>query len=209
MFDTPDLRPLCLAPFVAIFVGFIVYASGLGIKWLIENKTGKPLSWLKPIILLTSLIVAPVACVASVFLNIGAFDPLPWFEPTPENVIGEWQLATDTVYALEKWENFPVQEHALVFKDDGTFIMNNVPNFWIEWRTVSSGERYVTGSGTWQIAKPYDQWTIIAKLHTINDIQYRDSEVTFYFERHLPPYQLVIRWFEGKENPLMFRFDKQ
>jgi hypothetical protein len=130
MFDTPDLAPLCIAPFVAILIGFLVYGSGSVIKWFIETRTGKPLSWLKSVTLITAIIIVPVACVASVLLNIGALDPLPWFKPTPKNVIGEWQLASSTVDALEHWENYPVQQHMLVFKDDGTFTMNNVPNFW-------------------------------------------------------------------------------
>jgi hypothetical protein len=209
MFDTPDLRPVCLAPFVAIFIGFIVYGLSLIINWVIEYKTAKAVSWLKPFSLIVTIFIVPTACVASVFLNIGALDPLPWFTPASENVIGEWQLATSTANALEEWENCPVEQHRLVFKDDGTFIVNNVPNFWDDFRAINDDQKYITGSGTWRIIQPHEQYVVIAKFRTLNLQQHIDSEVLFYFEKHLPPYQLVIRWFEGKENSLMFRFDKQ
>lgn len=210
MFDTPDLVPLCVAPFVAIFIGLLVYGSGSIIKKFIETKTGKPLPWLRSVTLFATIIIVPISCVASALLKIGAGDPEPWFEPTPDNIIGEWQLAPSTVDVIETWEYFPVQKHTLVFQDDGTFTMNNVPNIWRDLSSVMDNDvKYVTGSGTWQLTRLYEQWAVVVEFQTVNDIQFQGSEAVFYFEKHLPPYQLVIRWFEGKENHLMFRFDKQ
>ena len=210
MFDTPDLVPLCVAPFVAIFIGLLVYGFGSIIKKIIEAKTHKPLSWLKSFTLFATTIIVPISCVASALLNIGASDPKPWFKPNPDNIIGKWQLAPDTIDVLEDWENLVVQKHTLSFKDDGTFEVSNVPNFWRDLSSLASNdEKYVTGSGTWQLTQLYEQWVVVAKFDAVNDGQFQGSEVIFHFEKHLPPYQLVILWFEGRENSIIFRFNKQ
>ena len=99
MFDTPDLAPFCFAPFVAIVGGFLVYGIGLFIGIFVEKKTGKKPDGWKSIVLGLSIGLAPVICIASVVLEIGAFDPAPWFKPTDNNIVGTWILSADPTEA--------------------------------------------------------------------------------------------------------------
>jgi hypothetical protein len=58
------------------------------IKKAIEKKTGKSQNWIKELALVLSIAVLPIACIASVGLEIGANDPAPWFKPTQANIVG-------------------------------------------------------------------------------------------------------------------------
>ena len=62
MFDTPDLGPLCVAPFIAIFVGLIIYISGRIIIYIGSKKSVRIKSQWKEYILLIAVVSIPVIC---------------------------------------------------------------------------------------------------------------------------------------------------
>jgi hypothetical protein len=198
MFDTPDLGPLCAAPFIAAFVGMLIFGFGSIITTIIEKKTGKKPSWGSPIIWLCCLVFIPSSCCVSIGLEIGASSPAPWFEPNTDNVVGEWKLSPETVRMIEAnphWLDIPLPAQELIFKDDGTFLLENIPSFWLTWdKTKIVNEKYFSGSGTWYLGQMVgterNEWVVFARFQMING--HSDNRLMrFYFEGHLPPYKLV------------------
>lgn len=208
MFDTPDLAPLCLAPFIGVFIGFFAYLVGPVIGSFIEKKTNKQYSWIRPSLLFSFLLIAPIACFASVALEIGSFLPAPWFKPLNNSIVGHWELSSDTVEYIQDHYNLSVQAHELVFNRDGTFHLINAPTFWGFLDTDNPGyERYISGSGTWYLGQEEGsqrlEWILYTQFNVINNSS--DNRIMrFYFEGHLPPYTLIPL----DENILRFRFNK-
>ena len=195
MFDTPDLAPLCFAPFVAIVGGFLVYGIGLFIGVFVEKKTGKKPSGWKSIVLGLSIGLAPVICIASVALEIGAFDPAPWFKPTANNIVGTWILSADPTDELPKPANFQPPARELVFDNDGTFQANEIPDMW-SYTDISELNHvdYISGSGTWYLTQEQGtqrvEWVLFTEFRKI-DNQDDIRTMRFYFQGHLPPYILA------------------
>jgi hypothetical protein len=196
MFDTPDLMPCCLAPFMAFIVGFTVYGLGSGVDLIIEKRTGKKSAWFHSFILLLVFILVPTSCIASVALDIGVRDPAPWFTPTSKDVIGKWELAADDIDYLQKYNNIPVLANELVFNQDGTFYITNIPTFWGLWDSKNKKwvAKYIFGSGTWRLGQiegtERQEWILFAQFHEANNLP-ENRIIRFYFQGHLPPYRLA------------------
>jgi hypothetical protein len=198
MFDTPDLGPLCYAPFVAIFSGFFVYGIGSVIGQFIQKRTGKkPAGWNDLIIFLVMLII-PLSCIASVFLEIGAFQPAPWFDPTANSIAGKWELTKNNIDFMEGLK-IPIKPHELVFNSDGTFYVTNIPTFWGLFDDANKkwNAKYMSGSGIWHLE--HVQWTreeviVIIEFQKIDgqsiDTNHRSHHIRFFFIGHIPPYEL-------------------
>ena len=209
MFDTPDLMPLFVAPFVAILVGAITLAVGLTIRVAIEKTTNRKPAWLKVFVLLAPIGVVPIACIASIALEIGAIDPAPWFRPTTHDIVGKWELSSETTRLLGEWYHLTVSSDELVIESDGAFRLKNVPTFWgLLDSNLPENERYISGSGTWYLGQvegtERPEWVIFAQFQEING--HPDSRLMrFYFEGHLPPYELNTLDSAG----LVFRFQEK
>jgi hypothetical protein len=208
MFDTPDLSPLCTAPFVAIIAGFFVYAVGIVVNLFIEKKGRKKRPWLIPFAMSLSIITVPIACAASVALEIGAREPAPWFQPTSGDIAGVWKLSSNTKDALQDWK-VTVSEHELVFNQDGTFHVTNLPSFWGLEDSLKTGvQGNISGSGTWYLEQVEGtqrlEWVIFAQFKEFEG-RFDKTLMRFYFEGHLPPYDLIS--LDG--DILGFRFRKQ
>lgn len=212
MFDTPDILPLCVAPFVAILVGVIVYIMGYVIwsvigKWGLNRFTTKKI-YSKLIIGFIAVVFAWAGCIASIGLRIGAWSPAPWFSPTNNTVIGEWILSTNSINHLQDWYDFSVPTHKLVFNEDGTFYSENIPTFWGVSSAKENKDSFITGTGTWYLGQipgtERMEWIVFTNFQFING-QEDDRQMRFYFEGHLPPYQLVTL----DSTDLKFRFEKK
>ncbi len=193
MFDTPDFSPVCFGLSLAVLVGILVYAIGP----IIENKLFKKRTGLGPFL---AMIVTPFVCIASIALNLGVRSPAPWLKPTNGDVIGTWHLSPQTVNVLQEWDKLPVLDHEIVFKENGTFYLNNVPNFWRSLLKPQEGEeKYVNGSGTWNLDRFEEEWGIFARFQKLNISPDKSliksdpdkSLVIFYFEGYLPPYTII------------------
>jgi len=215
MFDTPELTPLCIAPFVGLIFGLVLYIISQIIAIRIGKKTGKIPNWLisnlPPIIVVLSI----AACFASVALEIGTMDPAPWFTPTERNVVGAWILTPETIRFLEEDNrDIPVQPHELIFKNDGTFHITNIPTFWglFDAKNKKWHAKYMSGSGIWHLGQVEGsrrlEWVVFAQFQEIDgqevDTANQDWLVRFYFEGHLPPY--ILRSLDGD---LGFDFHKK
>jgi len=192
MFDTPDLGPLCVAPFVAIGTGILVIVIGLISDVFIEKKTGKRLGWWL-IIFITTFAIVPLACIVSTALDIGARDPAPWFKPSTNDIAGKWKLAAGFTDDLPKSQaSKPAKE--LVFYKDGTFKANGIPDLW-SYTDLSNLNHvsYISGSGTWYLGQVQGtqrlEWTLFTVFQEINGRTDRRT-MRYFFQGHLPPYTL-------------------
>lgn len=195
MFDTPDLRPLCAAPFVAISIGILINVIGSAVDFLLEKKTGrKPGCW-GPRAGAFTIPIILIACIASAALEIGASDPAPWFKPTTYDIVGEWKLAADPTDDLPKPAHMPEPARKLVFYKDGTFLALEIPDLW-SYSELSKRNHvsYISGSGTWYLGQVQGtqrlEWVLFTEFCKIDD--HADSRtMRYYFQGHLPPYTLA------------------
>lgn len=210
MFDTPDLGPLCIAPFVAAFVGVFVYAIGSAIGSILEKRTGKKQPSLKPFLWFLVIIVVPIACFASIGLEIGVRSPAPWFKPSTNDIVGRWELSLSTINAIQELYHRAVSPAEIVFSEDGTFHLNNNPTFWGLDEAAKAGSiPYVSGSGTWHLGQVEGaqrvEWVVFAQFKIVNE--HTDNRlVRFYFEGYLPPYALIAL---DNDSYVFFRYQKR
>ncbi len=195
MFDAPDLGPLFLAPFVAAFVGVFIYFIGSITDTVIEARTGKRRAGLSALVISLIIIVVPIACFASAALEIGARSPAPWFTPGTNDIVGAWELTAENIRLLNERQGINVQTHELVFNDDGTFRLDNIPTFWGSWDPKQAdNSKIISGSGTWYLGQVDGterlEWVIFAQFQTVNGRSDK-TRIRFYFENHLPPYTLI------------------
>ncbi len=206
MFDTPDLGPLFFAPFIGLFVG-----AWVGLIVFILLSTVWKVSITKKVIIsivLASLLTG-VACVASVALDVGAVNPNPWFPPKTGDIVGTWRLTATTVEALQDEYNAQIGPHELVFRDDKTFQINNIPSFWgLPDHANKKSPPYLNGSGIWELDRIQGaerlEWIIRSTFNEING-QPNHAEIRFYLYGHLPPY-ILLNFDSG---PLIFRFQRK
>ena len=182
MFDTPDFAPLCVGPVIALIVGGLILAIGT----IIEKKTVKK-ETVRALSRLIAWIIASIACCVSVRHDIGSSMSYPLLI-TSKDVVGTWHLSQASVDYLQR-KGYTIAAHELVFKDDGTFHMDSVPNVW-GYLDQSPKGRYITGSGTWRIQR-IQTWEIVAHFQTING-QVSDTKVFFHFYGLWPPYRLRV-----------------
>jgi hypothetical protein len=195
MFDTPDLMPLCLAPFIAVFIGVLVLAGGFVFGRYVEKEVGKQAKWWRVLVIILTIVIIPITCFVSVNLEIGARDSAPWFKPATRNIAGKWILAPDPTDNLPRPENLPNPARRLVFYKDGTFVAIEIPDMW-SYTDMSelNHVEYFSGSGTWYLGQVEGtqrmEWVIFTEFLEIDGKE--DSRtMRFYFEGHLPPYTLA------------------
>jgi hypothetical protein len=190
MFDTPDLGPCCIAPWIAILAAVLI----LGIGPIIElklRKKGFNRLW-SPLI---ALLMAPIVCVVSVNLDIGAMDPAPWFEPAANDIAGEWELDAAPTDDLPKSAQVPEPAKELVFYKDGIFNANEIPDLWSYTDPSKLNHvSYISGSGNWYLGQVQGtqrlEWTLFTEFREING-RADSRTMRYYFQGHLPPYTLA------------------
>ena len=198
-----NLVPFCVAPVVAVAIGVLVWNLGT----FAEKKVFKKAIGISQII---ALFLMTVVCATGIGLSMGESNPVPRLAPQSEDIIGEWSLSKDTTERLQEWYNFTVAEHHVVFRDNHTFSMINVPDFWSPLDgSISVKEHVLSGEGIWRMEQENDNWILILHFETINGSRKQNAEASFYFEGRLPPYQLIIRNMVDKENEVRFVFEKE
>jgi hypothetical protein len=161
---------------------------GSGVRFISRKLSGNDSKRLQSSFSLVGVAVGMAICVISAGLGIPSRDPAPLFKPTNNSIIGPWKLNTDN-YAI------PISPHSMVFKDDGTFYMSNVPSLWaLEGNWTLDMVKYISGSGVWHIDSDYSlgqkEWAVIAQFNHVNGKD--DTRImNFYFIGYLSPYTLV------------------
>jgi hypothetical protein len=197
MFDV-DIMPLCVAPFVTIVVAVFVFTIGSLFKRRIEKKTGERQNGLNTIITLICISSMPIVCALSTYLNIGTEVPHPWLKPSTFDVSGQWTFSKCTSHRFkEQWSNFSNVPGKIEFKNDHTFMVENLPAPWgLNDHSDLYTEEYISsGSGKWYIETTSgrlggDEWMLYAQFQEINQAE-SNRLVGFYFDGQLPPYNLA------------------
>ncbi len=198
MFDTPDLGPLCIAPWIGLWAGIVVYLLAV----FFTRRLPK-FGWIAPLPI--SLIICLVVTYASISLRIGEHDTTPWVMPSSKDVVGTWHLEPHFVDHLREFQGYVVPPHSIEFREDGTFEMRNVPNLWITLSDEGSDDQTeFDAEGTWTIAdqdsiyysKPI--YVVFLRYEYLNldnvDLAetpvYVDGKIPIFFRGHIPPYSL-------------------
>jgi hypothetical protein len=199
MFDGLDTGLLCCAPFVALFIGAIVYTLGSFFRNRVEGKSNQKDSGVRILITLASIVIVPFACISSLFLNIGSAVPSPWIKPTTSNISGQWVLSKCSSDRFEqRWINMPETPGYIEFRDNKTFEIENLPVLWgLSDPEHKNDGQYVSGAGTWYLEETSGrigvrEWILFAQLNEINR-EKANRVIGFYFDGHLPPYTLAYK----------------
>ncbi len=160
-----------------------------------KKEVIKKEDWFRTSVWIVVIAIIPASCVGSIALEIGARDPAPWFAPSKSNIVGKWEFTPYTSKVFEEWTSLTAPKHELVFNDDGTFYVNNLPIYWRELDTYKTGkEENINGSGTWYLGQTEGtqrmEWIIFTQFQDING-QNDNRQMRFYFQGHLPSYTLV------------------
>jgi uncharacterized membrane protein len=193
--------PLCVAPFIAIFVGIFVFMIGAVAQVMIEKKQGGKQFRNLPFMLigLISIGMIPIACIISLSLQIGTAVPHPWIKPSILDISGQWTLSKCTAQRFkEQWNNFSDLPSKIDFKYDHTFTVENLPALWaLNYNSddIHVGEYISSGSGKWYMKQVYgrlgdEEWMLYAQFQEINKIA-STRLIGFYFDGQLPPYNLA------------------
>ena len=122
-------------------------------------------------------------------------------KPDSKDLVGTWIPTKDTLQEIRKRGGYPVAEHKIVLREDGSFSLMNMP----DWRDNGSGESHSklnSSSGTWILAtdvKPgfFSTWRI--ELHYSNLI---DGGFDVYYQN--PPYLIFVRVGDPNSGDAMF-----
>lgn len=184
--STSCLTPLCVALAIALVTGGCVLVIGMAAEnRLSKGKTKYGLSRT------IALLIAVGFCCGSLTLNLGGGPSWPLLI-TRGDVVGTWYLTQSSASLLQR-RGHPVAAHAVVFRDDGVFYMNNVPSEVMGGLRQPAREEYdyINGSGTWRLLRGVQTWEVVAQFQMING-RVSDERTTFSFIGSWPPYELLI-----------------
>ncbi len=180
MFDSPDLTPGCVGPLIGLAVGSIVLVLGMLIeKRLFKGTTKYALS------AALALLAGIAVCCEAIGLNLGSSVSYPLLITSPD-VAGQWYVSPDTVTYLQRRGYSVAADNELVFNNDGTFRMRNIPKLWSHIDPTPGDD--VTGSGTWRLSH-FQTWMVTLRFATINDRPSNEA-LAFDFIGSWPPYTL-------------------
>ncbi len=94
--------------------------------------------------------------------------PAPQCKPSENDLAGEW-VPTGASLARMREAGYTVSVHSLAFNEDGTFVMTNMPDWWLDANGDASGGFY-SGSGMWQLVKggSGERWRVYLYFITLS-----------------------------------------
>jgi hypothetical protein len=163
---------LVVAMCASIIAGFIAYiVSSLFSKKKLHNR-GLPIT--------IAIVITPVVFC----LTLGSLcqwslsDPTnPRKKPASENIVGVWVPTPSSLQNMQEEGKYEISTHTLTFKKDETFVMVNMPDWWLNSFGKSTGGFY-SGSGTWEITKDRGRWKI--RVHFTSLPGYRSGLITWW-----------------------------
>ncbi len=187
----PIFNPVYWVFGVAILVGALLVAGALGgISFGISTKLAKAKKETS-----TSIGIFVVALVFIItfcgLCNLSLSDPsLPVKKPSTDNIVGIWEPTEMSLQSMSEEGNYEISTHTIEFKDDGTFKMVNMPDWWVNSFGESTGGFY-SGNGTWEISKRQSAWEIVLDFNTLTN--YPNGLITSFLLRgRKPPYNITI-----------------
>lgn len=121
-------------------------------------------------------------------------------KPKRENLIGVWRPDKATLDDIHKRGHYPDAKYEIILREDGTFSLRNIPDWWTFEQFGESGGKFVSFDGRWDLTAYSGPWEI--SLVTTNNEGY---SVNVY--RQKPPYSLFLRLGDPNDGDAMI-FDR-
>lgn len=98
-----------------------------------------------------------------------AFLGLPQPEPTREDIVGVWVPTPESIL-LMKQKGYRTSTHVMEFKEDGTFVMTNMPDCWQGWGGFYEPKgRFDSGLGVWEVSEgAWGGWHVMVHFTGLN-----------------------------------------
>jgi hypothetical protein len=141
--------------------------------------------------------------IALALLLGGCLKPIPvWREwqftrsqPAEEDVVATWRPTAETLREIRNRGGYLMAEPELILREDHTFIMRNMPDWWRDGFGKSHGT-LESGDGKWNLASEDHVWVIRLHFPTLG------TSVHLY-RRH-SPYLIFIRIGDPDTGDAMF-----
>ncbi|MCP4371287.1 MAG: lipocalin family protein [Deltaproteobacteria bacterium] len=123
--------------------------------------------------------------------------PSPRTKPSTEDIIGVWTVSTNSARKIQTLE----------FKENGTFVMINMPTWWLSNTAGPDDNLFDTGSGTWNLIKDSDSgWLVKVHLEVVDE-QNVDIEKKLYLMGSEKPYNIYI-WYRNDPDEGVLDYEK-
>jgi len=89
-------------------------------------------------------------------LNNPPFNPaelnFTWRKPVRSDLVGTWVPTSDSLSDLQKRGGYIISKHELTLREDGSFSLLNMPDWWLN-DFGESRHGFDSGSGTWSLTQ--------------------------------------------------------
>ena len=109
-------------------------------------------------------------------------------KPNQADVLGTWVPTAATIKDLRERGGYAVSKHQLILRDDGTFAMVNMPDWWLD-GVGQSRKSFESGSGKWRFYQDHDPWTVWAVELEFSKFVIPNA---IHLQRQKPPYLIHI-----------------
>jgi hypothetical protein len=110
-------------------------------------------------------------------------------KPAQEDIVGVWSPTPACLEWMREKGGYRISTHTLTFRQDGTFKMTNMPDWWLNFGDSNGG--FYSGSGTWKIDRVSDKWAIDVQLTSFSSYQ-NVFGTSFGLSGQKPPYQIYV-----------------
>lgn len=85
---------------------------------------------------------------------------IPATQPTINQLTGTWTLSAISLNRMRSQGGYKISTHTLTLREDGTFDLINMPDWWLN-DFGDSRRGFYSGSGTWEVGKDSQGYWII------------------------------------------------
>jgi hypothetical protein len=169
----PAYQPLFQAIGLLIYAGIVAVVATAcgalvgGIGYLVFRKSPRRVVGLglpSFMAILTTLVLFPMICCGLyAWIWIGESElraklSTPGQTVSEEDIVGTWTLDSASLERMEDEGGYEISTHTLTFRDDGTFELANMPD-WFGFPGIPTGG-FWSGSGTWGIEEYSGKWQV-------------------------------------------------
>jgi hypothetical protein len=109
-------------------------------------------------------------------------------KPKKEYLIGTWTPDKETIQDIRTRGHYPEAIHEIILREDGTFSIINMPDWWNN-GFGESGGKFISMDGRWSLKEEKDIWTIwVISLETPKEVV---GSFNVYHQK--PPYSIFVR----------------
>ncbi len=119
-------------------------------------------------------------------------------KPEIKDVIGVWTPDSQTLKDIRERGGYPPVKHELILRQDGSFSMINMPDWWRD-GFGKSKKGFESGTGSWRLSKNKDIWDI----WTI-ELNFPSGIASVNLYRQSSPYLIFIRVGDPNDGNAMF-----